>query len=278
MDVLYLIERETKRRGYSPRTTETYCGCVRKFIRWVKKEPRRVTRRDIQYFIDKLVDRKKSGSTINVYVNALKFLMEEILGKRILLRIRYSKVPKRLPSVLTKNEVLRLIEAVDNPIHRLIVELMYSAGLRLSEVVHLRAKDIVFDNNLGWVRQGKGRKDRLFIIAQKIKERLRKHIKENCSSPDSWVFAGRKGRPLSIRVPQEIVKRAAKKAGLSRETGRKIHCHTLRHSFATHLIEQGHSLLSVQQLLGHSDIDTTMVYVHIASPNMMQVVSPYDRG
>lgn len=272
MDALYLIEQETKRRGYSPRTTETYCGCVRKFMKWVKKEPRKVTRRDIQDFIDRLVDRNRSGSTINVYVNALKFLMEEILGKRILLRIRYSKVPRRLPAVLTRAEVLRLIGSVENPVHKLIVELMYSAGLRVSEVVYLRAKDIVFDNNIGWVRKGKGRKDRLFIIAQRIKERLKEHIEKNCSSPDSWLFSGKKGRPLSIRVPQEIVKSAAKKAGLCKE----IHCHTLRHSFATHLIEQGHSLLAIQQLLGHSDAGTTMVYIHIASPNMLDVKSPYD--
>lgn len=274
MDVLYLIERETRRRGYSPRTTETYICCVRKFMKWAKKEPRRITRQDIQEYIDRLVDRNRSGSTINVYVNAIKFLMQDILGKRVFLRVKFSKVPKRLPAVLSKDEVRRLIDAIENPTHKLMIELMYSAGLRVSELVHLRAKDIFFDNNLGWVRKGKGGKDRLFIIAQRIKEKLKGHIEKNCPSPDSWVFPGRKGRSLSIRVPQETVKEAARKTGISRV--KEIHCHTLRHSFATHLIENGNSVMAVQQLLGHSDPDTTMVYVHIASPNMIQVKSPYD--
>ncbi|PIN85936.1 hypothetical protein COV19_07645 [Candidatus Woesearchaeota archaeon CG10_big_fil_rev_8_21_14_0_10_44_13] len=272
MDVLYLIEQETKRRGYSPRTAETYCGCVRKFMRWVRKEPRKVTRRDIQGYIDRLVSRNAAGSTVNVYVNALRFLMEEILGKRILLRIRYSKVPKRLPAVLSKDEVKRLIAAVENPRHRLMIELMYSAGLRLNELTHLRAKDILIDDKVGWVRRGKGGKDRMFIIADKIKERLKEHISAGRLCGDSWVFPGRKGRPLSIRVPQEIVKSAAKRAGL----GREVHCHTLRHSFATHLIEDGNNIMSVQHLLGHSDIDTTMVYIHVARPRMIDAKSPYD--
>lgn len=274
MDVLYLIEGETKRRGYSPRTTETYCGCVHKFMRWAKKEPRRITRQDIQQYIDRLVDKNRSGSTINVYVNALKFLMQEILGKRILLRIKYSRVPKRLPAVLSKDEVRRLIEAIENPEHRLMIELMYSAGLRLSELVHLKAKDIALDNCAGWVRKGKGGKDRLFIIAQRIKEKLKRHVEKNCPSPDSWVFAGRKGRHISIRVPQEIVKKAAKKSGISRI--KEVHCHTLRHSFATHIIENGYGLIALQNLLGHSDAETTMVYIHTAKPRIVDVKSPYD--
>lgn len=270
MDVLYLIEQETKRRGYSPRTTETYCGCVRKFMRWAKKEPRKVTRKDIQGYVDVLVSKNSSGSTVNVYVNALKFLMEEILGKRILLRVRYSRIPKRLPTVLSKDEVNKLIAAIDNPKHKLMIELMYSAGLRVSELSHLKVKDLELGRGLGWVRRGKGGKDRMFIIARKIDGRLRDFVRD-CPQ-DSFVFSGRKGRPISIRVTQEAVKQAARKAGLRKD----VHCHTLRHSFATHLIENGCNILSLQHLMGHSDPDTTRVYIHTAKPRLMDVRSPYD--
>ena len=276
MDVLYLIERECKRRGYSPRTIQTYCSCVRRFFKWRWKEPRCITRKDIQDFIDVLVDSGASGSTMNVYVNALKFLMQEILCKRVLLRVKHSKVPKRLPVVLSKDEVKLLIEAIGNPTHRLMVELMYSAGLRVSELVRLKKEDIEISRGLGWVRQGKGSKDRMFVIAGRIQENLSKHIEENChgdGAHDSWVFSGRKGRHIHIRSPQEIVKKAAKKAGIAKD----VHCHTLRHSFATHLIEDGYSIMAVQNALGHSDPNTTMVYVHVAKPRMIDITSPYDR-
>jgi len=272
MDVLYLIKQETRRRGYSPRTAEVYCSCVGRFMAWVKKDARKVTRKDIQDYADRLIINGASGSTINVYVNALKFLMEEILCKRILLRIKYSKVPKRLPVVLSKAEVKRLIEAIENPKHRLMTELMYSAGLRVSEVANLKAEDIELERNFGWVRKGKGSKDRLFLIAGRIKEKLNLHIKQFCCSPDSWLFTGRKGRNIDIRSLQEIVKNAARKAGI----GKNVHCHTLRHSFATHLIEDGYDVMSVQHLLGHADTQTTMAYVHIASPKIINVKSPYD--
>lgn len=272
MDVLHLIGQETRRRGYSPRTAKAYCYCVCGFMGWLKKEPRKATRGDIQGYIDYLLSKDVSGSTINLHLNAVKFLMQEILRKRILLRIRFSKIPKKLPVVLSKEEVKRLIDIIENPTHRLLVELMYSAGLRVSEAIALRAKDITLENNLGWVRHGKGGKDRFFLIADRIKEPLKSHMNTYCASENDWLFPGRKGRHIHIRSPQEIVKYAARKAGINKDA----HCHTLRHSFATHLIEDGHSIMAVQQLLGHSDPNTTIVYIHIASPKMLGVKSPYD--
>ncbi|MBU0535518.1 MAG: site-specific integrase [Nanoarchaeota archaeon] len=267
MDVLYLIERECKRRGYSPRTISTYQACVQKFFCRVWKEPRRVTRGDIQAYVDHLVDSGAAGSTVNVYVNALRFLMQEILCKRILLRVKYSKVPKRLPVVLSKGEVVRLIDAISNPKHKLMIELMYSAGLRLSELCRLRPEDLELERCIGWVRRGKGSKDRMFIIAKRIVADIEE------VTGKGWVFEGRKSRHIDIRTPQEVVKKAVKKAGLKKKD---VHCHTLRHSFATHLIEDGYDILTVQQLLGHSDIRTTSVYVHVAAPRLIDVKSPYD--
>lgn len=252
MDVLYLIAKECRLRGYSDKTSQAYCYCVRRFMGWVGKEPRKVNRKYIQEFTDTLIEKNASGSTINVYVNALKFLMEEILGKRVLLRIKYSKVPKKLPVVLSKDEVLRLINSIENQIHKLMIEVMYSAGLRVSELVHLKLRDLELDRNFGWVRDRKGGKDRLFIIAKCLNSKIIEQIAKNCVSDkdcvdnNSWVFPGRNGRHIHQRSIQEIVRTAARKAGLDKG----VHCHTLRHSFATHLIENNYDVMAVQNLLG----------------------------
>ncbi|MFH1072368.1 MAG: site-specific tyrosine recombinase/integron integrase [Nanoarchaeota archaeon] len=272
MDILYELKKEGLRRGLSQRTIVTYAFCVRKFMQYCKKDWRKVTKKDIKDYMDVLVERGLTGSTLNVHLNALKFVFEEILCKRIMLRIHYSKTPKTLPVFLTKEEVIRLFNAVENSTHKLILELLYSAGLRVSEAVSLQKKDLEFERGIGWVRKGKGRKDRPFIIARCIAEKLKAHVAALCSTPDSYLFPGRKGRHLHTRSVEVIVKQAAKRAGIEKH----VHPHTLRHSFATHLIENGYDVAAVQPLLGHNSAETTMVYVHAASPAMIKVKSPYD--
>ena len=267
MDVLYLIEQEAKRRNLSPRTIETYQFCVANFFKRVKKEPKKVTKADVKWFLDYLVNKKVASNTLNVYLNAIRFFMVEVLAKRVTLNIKYAKTPKRLPQVLTKLEVQKLINSITNPKHRLIVELLYSAGLRLSEVINLKVDDLDLQSSIGWVRKGKGRKDRLFIISKKIKHKLKQRVQLETK----YVFPGRNGC-LHPRTIQEIVKKAGKKAKIRK----KVHPHMLRHSFATHLIQNGYDVNSVQSLLGHSSSQTTMVYIHMASPSLVNVKSPYD--
>jgi site-specific recombinase XerD len=161
--------------------------------------------------------------------------------------------------VLTKNEIVRLIGVVENEKHKLMVELMYSSGLRVSELVNLRVRDLDLGNSVGWVRKGKGRKDRVFVIAKKLRERLRLYIIGENIDYNSWLFLGRKGRHIHVRSMQETVKKAGLKAGILKN----VHPHTLRHSFATHLIENGYDLGSVQSLLGHASTETTMRYLKI---------------
>ena len=208
---------------------------------------------------------------MNVHINALRFLFQEVLGKRIMFRIRYSKTPKALPVFLTKGEVVRLFDVVRNPKHRLILELIYSAGLRVSEVVRLKKQDLELERGVGWVRKGKGNKDRPFIIAKLLVPKLREHVENYCRAHD-YLFLGWKNTHLSIRSVQEIVKKVAARAGIKKN----VHPHTLRHSFATHLVENGYDVCAVQPLLGHSSAETTMVYVHMASPALIGVESPYD--
>ncbi len=271
-DPIYAMKREMLRRGMSHRTVCTYVQCVRQFMRFCKKDMLRVTKKDAREYLDRIVDRKRSGSTLNVHLNALKFLLQEVLGKRVMLKFRYSKAPKKLPVFLTKDETHRLIEAVGNPVHRLIVELLYSAGLRVSEVVNLRGRDLEFQRKVGWVRKGKGGKDRPFIIAEFLTERLKGQVEMVAESGGVFVFSGRKGRHLSVRSVQEIVRKGAKKAGIRK----KVHPHSLRHSFATHLIENGNDIVTVQPLLGHNSAETTNTYVHMARPLLLKVRSPYD--
>lgn len=272
MDVINLVVKEALRRGYSLKTIRTYVQCLKQFFRTCFKDPKSITKKDVKSYVDRLVERGAPGNTINVHLNAIKFLMEDILGKKVLLNVKYSKIPKKLPTVLTKEEIQKLIKAAENPKHSLILKLMYSSGLRLSELVHLKKEDLELDKGLGWVRNGKGGKDRLFLIADKLKDELRQHVEKYCPQSDSWVFQGCKGRHFSQRSVQEIVNNAAKRAGIHKN----VHPHTLRHSFATHLIENGYDIASVQFLLGHDSTQTTMKYIHMSSPKMVDVKSPFD--
>jgi site-specific recombinase XerD len=271
MDVIELIKKEGLRRGLSPKTIKTYCLCVKRFFRHCSKEPRRVTKKDVMDYIDVLLENGACGNTLNVYLCSLKFLLEWILCKKVLLKVKYSKVPKEFSSILTKEEVIRLINSITNGKHSLIVKLMYSAGLRVGEVVCLRVKDFQFDKNYGWVRRGKGMKDRLFIVAENLKDEILDFINKEDLSYDSFVFRGRRGH-LSEKTAYNIIKSAAGRAKIKKN----VHPHILRHSFATPLIENGYDVASVQSLLGHNNAKTTMIYVHMASPRMISVRSPLD--
>jgi integrase/recombinase XerD len=267
MDIIYLVQKEALRRGMSHRTVKAYSDEVKKFFDYCKKEPRRITKKDIREYLDYLVGKGKSGSSLNIALSALKFMISEILFKTWRLGIKYSRRPKSLPVVLSKQEVVSLFQAIENKKHKLIVSLMYSAGLRLSEVVHLKAYDI--EEGYGWVRKGKGNKDRLFVIADKLKDELKELIAN--LDGNEFLFKGNKGTHISQNTIYLIVKRAGKKSGIKKN----VHPHTLRHSFATHLIENGYDISLVQRLMGHNSLETTKGYIHLAFPKI-NVKSPLD--
>ena len=271
MDIPELIRKEGLRRGLSHRTIRTYRQCVRKFFSWCRKEPNEIKKADIKSYLDLMIEKGACGNTINVNLNALKFFYGNVLNKRLIINIRYSKTPKALPIVLTKEEVAMLINSISNPKHKLMTKLMYSAGLRVSELVNLKLENLDIKNGYGWVRHGKGNKDRMFVIAESIKEELALYISKDCASPDSYIFRGFNGHLTTASV-RSVIKNARKNARLSKHA----HPHTLRHSFSTHLIENGSSVAEVQSLLGHSSAETTMVYLHIASPKMIGTKSPID--
>lgn len=270
LDVIELVKKDMFRRKYSERTVKSYIFCLRKFLDFCHKEPRKISKKDVKEYLDRLASKNVSGSTINLHLNALKFMLENILNKRYMIRIKYSKTPKTLPSVLSKDEIFRLINSIENDKHRLMVKVLYGSGLRVSELTNLKVKDLNFETNFGFVRHGKGNKDRMFIIPESLKEELINYVKDK-ESYDSWLFESYNGH-ISSRTLQVVIKKAAKKAKINKN----VHPHTLRHSYATHLIENGYDVASVQSLLGHNSAETTMIYLHIANPKLINVKSPLD--
>ncbi|MFT4311552.1 MAG: tyrosine-type recombinase/integrase [Candidatus Woesearchaeota archaeon] len=268
MDVVYNMKREMLRRKLSPRTVKTYLFWVNKFLLANRdKLPKEFSKKDIREFLYKVEEKDVSGSTLNVAHNALRFMMIDVLHKACYLKIKYAKVPVRKVEYLTREEVKRILDVINNDKHKLLVSLMYGAGLRVREVVRLKTNDFEFDQDIGFVRNGKGSKDRAFIIPQKIKQELI----ESCKKEKFWLFPGRNGA-LTTKAVQQIVK----KAGIKAKIKKHIHPHMLRHSFTTHLFESGVDITSVQNLLGHSRPDTTLIYSHFSKPKMFNIKSPLD--
>jgi integrase/recombinase XerD len=272
MSLLEQLKKEGLRRGLSPRTIKTYYACVNVFLRRHHYIPlHKLRKQHIEQYLDSMIEKGKPGNTLNVHLNAIKFFFEKVLKKKLTVHIEFSKTPKTLPEFLTKEEVLRVFAQIHNKKHLLMVKLLYAAGLRVSELTHLRVKDFEFSQNYGWVRRGKGNKDRPFILSKELKQELQEWINEHELHAGSWLFKGQRGH-MSVKTLQVILKRASKKAKITKN----VHPHTLRHSFATHLIQNGYAVTDVQSLLGHSRMETTMVYLHMASPRMLHVQSPLD--
>ncbi|MEM7825010.1 MAG: tyrosine-type recombinase/integrase [Candidatus Aenigmatarchaeota archaeon] len=272
VDIEKAVIRECKRRRYSDRTIKTYIYCINRFLKSTKKSIDKISKKDVRLFLENLSEKEMAGNTMNVYHMAIRFLFEDVLDKRIWIDIKYSKVPEKFPVILTKEEVKKLFDNIENPKHRLMIELMYSAGLRVSELTNLCVKDLEIDKGFGWVREGKGKKDRLFIIAEKLKDRIKELIEKENLEPEFYLFRSQRDKKYDVRSLQKIIKKAARNARIEK----KISCHTLRHSFATHLIENGYSISEVQALLGHKSPETTFIYLHSSASNMIRVKSPLD--
>jgi len=266
------VRKECRRRRYSERTIKTYIYCISRFLKFAGKGLDKISKKDVRLFLEDLSEKERAGNTMNVYHMAIRFLFEEVLDKRIWIDIKYSKVPEKMPVVLSKSDVRSLFGAIMNEKHRLMIEFLYSSGLRVSELVNLTVKDLDINNGYGWVRGGKGNRDRLFIVAERLKNEIIGLVNRECLKPEQYLFYSNRKNKYNIRSIQQILKGAAKKSG----TNKPISPHTLRHSFATHLIEDGCSVSDVQALLGHKSPETTSVYLHTASHQMIKIKSPLD--
>ena len=268
--VLSKLENELKIRGLSKNTISTYLFYNRKFLEFIEKKPEDVGEDDIKAYLGHLrSDKERSNRTLALVIAALEFFYVSVLGKKF--EIKRPKVPKSIPTVLSKDEIKRIIDGTKNNKHRLIIELLYSSGLRLSECINLKITDLELEEKIGWVRKGKGAKDRFFILSEKLIDSLKKYLAAE-GRKESYLFLGYGGGQLSKRAVQKLVKVAAKRAGVNKE----VKVHTLRHSFATHLLEAGIDIRKIQELLGHADLSTTQIYTKVSAEELKKVQSPLD--
>ena len=268
--MLEKLSTELKLRNFSERTVTAYVTHNKKFLEFNKKDAAQITEDDVKSYLAYLIsDRKVSPKTVALVKAALKFYYDEVLKKGIV-NVKTPKAEKHLPTVLTKPEVKRLIENAKTAKSKLIIMTLYSSGLRLSECLNLRVKDLELDEKIGWVRGGKGNKDRLIILSESLIKALN-GFKLDLNS-ESYVFTNKRGRPLTERTVQKIVARAAKKASIRK----KVSPHTLRHSFATHLLESGTDIRKIQELLGHANLQTTQIYTRVSTEELKKVKSPLD--
>ena len=270
-DPFYNLERELKIRGLSRKTIKAYLLYNRIFIEWVKKSPRDVGQEDVKRYLEHLVDHGSAASTVNVAINALKFYYAQILRRKFFFDIKHAKKSKYLPTVLSKDEAKRLLACIKNAKHYCIAALLYGAGLRVGEVVRIRMQDIDAGRGLLKVYQGKGKKDRYTLLPKQIMPHLEAQFK--LKSPDAYLFSGVRGEGhLTERSAEAIVQDAARKAGIAKP----VSCHTLRHSFATHLLEAGTDIRYIQELLGHAKLATTQIYTKVSSQALGAIKSPLD--
>ncbi len=261
------------RRRYSENTIRVYSSLFKEFIQYysnIKLDD--ITENDIRKYQDYLVKKRKiSISTQNQAINAIKFYYEKILGHdKGDFHIERPIREKKLPEVISENELLRILKATDNLKHKSIIAMLYSSGIRRGELINLRIKDIGFDKKIIFVRLAKGKKDRTTILADNTALVLRKYLK--LYKPNYWLFEGMNRKQYSATSVGSLVKKASIKAGLNKI----VRPHMLRHSFATHMLEQGVDLRYIQTLLGHGSPKTTQIYTRVTSYSLAKIKSPFD--
>jgi site-specific recombinase XerD len=266
------LETELRARKYSPRTMKSYIHYNRAFCEFASKTPEEVTGADVKRYIAHL-DRtfKFSASTMNMAVSAIKFFYHKVMNSDKVNEPHRPRSDKKLPVVLSKEEIERLLNIESNLKHRLLLMIAYSSGLRVSEVVALKPSDADLARNVLYIRSAKGRKDRFVMLSSRVKKYLGEL--NLCPCEQTWLFPGiRAGSHLSIRSAQHIFERARVKAGIEKP----VSIHSLRHSFATHLLENGADIRYIQALLGHSSIRTTGRYTHVARRSALCIPSTLD--
>jgi integrase/recombinase XerD len=267
------LEEELKLRGYSEVTSRIYVRAVRKFAEFHGRSPAHLGREEIRaYLLHLMTDKQASRSGVEQAIYALKFFYTQVLERPFEVeKVHYPKRPKRLPVVLTEPEVVRLLSAASLLKHQALLMTLYSAGLRLSEALSLQPEDIDSSAMKIHVRAGKGGKERYAVLSARLLETLRRYFRQY--RPERWLFFGQtKAQPMTSRTAQRIVAQTARQAGLTQ----RITAHTLRHSFATHLLERGTSLVYIQALLGHQWLKSTLIYTHVGHPALSKVMSPLD--
>ena len=262
------VKRELKIRSYSPKTLKSYVYALEKYFKYKKQNYQEIDLENIRNFLLYCEDKRVSAQTRNIFLNAIKFYYYNIPESRQKINIKTAKENHALPVVLSRSEISKLIESIGNSKHKLLIQISYGGGLRVSEVINLKVKDINLDELTIHIKQSKGQKDRITLLSKIIISDLSKLIA--LKDQNDYVFESERGGRLSTRTAQKIFENALVKSGIKKDAT----FHSLRHSFATHLLENGVDVRYVQELLGHNNIRTTQIYTHVTNPSLKNIQSP----
>jgi site-specific recombinase XerD len=273
-----MMLEELQRRNYAETTTRHYLRTVEDFARRINRPPDRLGPRHIREYQAELFQKRKlSPNSVIRHLAALRFFYVKTLKRSwSIVETPYPKFVFRLPTILSQEEVTRLIDAALTPYHRTVLMTLYATGARRNELTHLKVSDIDSQRMVVRIEGGKGRKDRDVMLSPKLLEELRDHWRRLQRKPSSWLFPGnrdhRGDQPIDTKTVWNACKQATKRAGIKKH----VHPHTLRHSFATHLLEAGADLRTIQILLGHRDLEETTIYLHLSERHLNATASPLD--
>jgi len=269
MDVyLKKLEDELRLRNYSPKTVKSYVGCVAEYLRIKQNNLDSIDIDFIKQYLLTKVDKGMSSQTVNQSLQAINFFCWNVLKFRGKIDIKFAKTPSKLPIVLSRDEIQSILMAIGNEKHNLMIAIAYSGGLRVSEVINLKIKDINLAELTIHIKGAKGNKDRITILPEKLVQNIEKLISSR--NQNDFVFASERGGKLTERTAQKVFENALKKSGIQKDAT----FHSLRHSFATHLLENGVDVRYVQELLGHANIRTTQLYTKVTNPSLRNIKSP----
>lgn len=274
LDTAAAMERELRLRNYSSKTARNYATAVACFSARLGREPKNTDASAVkEHLLHLRHERGLSPATVNIHRAGLVFMFETLFWVPVEVeRIPRMKEDKTLPKVYSLEQMAAILDAPKNRKHRLVLQVTYGSGLRLGEVSRLRVRDVDWDRSLVWVRGGKGKKDRRTVLSPSVAVILKEFLCD--ADPSRFVFEGaRPGTSLSKRSIEKIYENACAEAGVARRGG----IHSLRHSFATHLLEQGVGIRHIQETLGHSTLKTTQVYTHVTSHDIGKIISPIER-
>jgi integrase/recombinase XerD len=273
-----MMLEELQRRNYAETTTRHYIRTVEDFARRFNRPPDRLGPRHIREYQAELFQKRKlSPNSVIRHLAALRFFFVKTLKRSwSIAETPYPKWVFHLPPILSQEEVAQLIDAAVTPFHRTLLMTLYATGARRAELTHLKVSDIDSQRMVIRIQSGKGRKDRDVMLSPKLLKELRAHWCRLQRKPSSWLFPGnrdhRGDQPIDTKTVWHACKQAAKRAGIRKH----VHPHTLRHSFATHLLEAGADLRTIQILLGHRDLEETTIYLHLSERQLNATASPLD--
>ncbi|MFA7717985.1 MAG: tyrosine-type recombinase/integrase [Candidatus Absconditabacterales bacterium] len=263
-----LLEREMRLRGFSPRTRKSYIGIVREYL---MSHGNDIHIADAEHVKAYLLHKEEQGcapATRNLILNAIKYYYRDVVRSRAPLAIRGAKEPRSLPVIFSREEIQSILDSTKNQKHRLLLALAYGAGLRVSEVLDLCVHDLDVEQCTMHIKNAKGKKDRISVIPGKIAAEIHMYVADKKGT--DLVFPSERGGKLSARTAQQILQDAMQRSGIEK----KATFHSLRHSFATHLLENGVDVRYVQELLGHQNIQTTQRYTQVTNPMLKNIRSP----